>query len=166
MEVSYDALRRVLLEERKAGGLQQLDDGFYSSYREHLRKLRLAAGDAAGIKAFDDMARALKELSWLRLNKITLKALRDSQKGVLDGGGLAAEEKGFYTEAVDIMQKLGECAECAPAGKKRRLRAKAEIPAFAGQDGSGFGPFQKGEILDIPEDAGSLLLKRGLAEEI
>ena len=166
MEVSYDALRRVLLEERKGSGLQQLDDAFYSSYREHLRKLQPAARDAAGIKAFDDMARALKELSWLRLNKITLKALRDSQKGVLDGEGLAAEEKGFYTDCVNRMQKFGECAECAPVERKRRLRACADIPAFASQDGSGLGPFRKGEILDVPEDAGSLLLKRALAEEI
>ncbi|PIT85879.1 hypothetical protein COU36_00735 [Candidatus Micrarchaeota archaeon CG10_big_fil_rev_8_21_14_0_10_59_7] len=166
MEVSYDALRRVLLEERKGSGLQQLDDAFYSSYREHLRKLRAGANDARGIKAFDDMARCLKELSWLRLNKITLKALRDSQKNAMDGDGLASEEKGFYTDCVNIMQKFGECAECAPVERKRRLRACADIPAFASQDGSGLGPFRKGEILDVPEDAGSLLLKRALAEEI
>ncbi|VVB68146.1 Uncharacterised protein [Candidatus Norongarragalina meridionalis] len=166
MEVSYDALRRVLLDERKSAGVQSLDEGFYESYREHLRKLRAGTNDAAGIKAFDDMARALKELSWLRLNKITLKALRDSQKNTMDGEGLALEEKGFYTDAVNIMQKFGECAECAPAERKHRLRAKADVPAFASQDGSGLGPFKKGEILDVPEDAGALLLKRGLAEEI
>ena len=166
MEVSYDALRRVLLEERRSSGLQQLDEGFYSSYREHLHKLQAAANDAAGIKAFDDTARCLKELSWLRMNKITLKALRDSQKNVMDGDGLASEEKGFYTDCVNIMQKFGKCVECGPAENKRKLRAAAEIPAFASQDGSGLGPFKKGEILDIPGDAAALLLKRGLAEEI
>ena len=49
--------------------------------------------------------------------------------------------------------------------KKVKVKFLEYVPRFIGIDEEEYGPFEKGEIAEIPEDNAKLLIEKGYAEK-
>jgi DNA replication initiation complex subunit (GINS family) len=180
LEVSYEALRRVQLEEKRSPGLTPLGEDFYERYAAHLRDQqgRLHQDfnlDAAS--AYESMRRVLRDVWERRQHKIAVKALLDARAREPRAEGLAREEQRLYNALhtlysqgdASFLNGMGPAAEPEPApaeakGPDRaRVRLLADLPAFEGPDGASHGPFRADEEIDLPPAVAALLEKRGAA---
>ena len=170
LEVGYDALRKVQLQERNFASLAKIEDDFYDTYGVFLKDLRakLEAGfSLESAKALENSERVLKDIFEQRKHKIFFKAFRDLKNSSVDSSGLARQEKELYNALITLLKSFDsllyqEARALIP--KKVLVEFLVDLPEIAGVDSdSPIGPFQKGQKAELSEKQASLLAKRGAA---
>ncbi len=179
MEVSFEAVRKVQLQERNYSSLSKLDDDFYDKYLSFIKDLRcrLESGfSLEGAKAFENSDRVLKDIFEQRKHKIFFKAFRDMKNNSVDSNGLARQEKELYTSLITLLTSFNsalstESRGAVPVGpavpvvsqpKKILVEFLVDLPQIAGVDSNTtIGPFLKGQEAELSERQASLLSKKG-----
>ena len=108
-----------------------------------------------------------------------LKALRDVQFNEISSDALTSEERELYLSVVKALKehfnKLGlsgeeEIKKAVEKGEKKKKTIKVkmliELPEFVGSDMQTYGPFKKGEIIELRKEEALLLMNRKAAEKV
>lgn len=193
MEVSFEALRRAQLEEKRSPTLAPLPEDFYGRYsalmREHQARLH-AQFSLEAASVHESMRRVLRDVWERRQHKLAVKAITDARSGNSSLEGLCAEEQRLYNAILTLLKKgdveftqsmgsntaapqtaaqpAAEVTITAPIeqGVLTRVKTLADLPAFVGPDGQSFGPFRAGAEVDLPANTANLLQKRGAAQMV
>ena len=170
IEVGYDALRKVQLQERNFASLSKIEDDFYDRYVSFLKELRLRLEKEFSLesaKALENSQRVLKDVFEQRKHKLFFKAFRDLKNNAVDSTGLARQEKELYNSLITLLNAfdslLSEKPVSADLPKKTvSVEFLVDLPEIASVDSNNpMGPFQKGQQFDLSEKQASLLAKRG-----
>jgi len=178
MELSYEALRRIQLQEKHNATLTVVDEAFYESYAvflaQQVERLRQAFS-LDEVKLYENTQKILKEIIEKRQQKILLKALRDLKTGDVSSEGLARQEKELYIELLRLLQSHEASLNSAFAGEKTvqekpgekdtvAVRILVDLPAFVGMDSQPLGPFTASQVVELKKEEAELLIKRNAAE--
>ncbi len=183
-EISYEALRKVQLQERNFGALSSLDEEFYERYNLWLaeqKRLLQSEFRIETLKAYENAKKIIEEISEKREQKIVLKALKDLRSNSIDSSGLSKEEKTFYLKLLatakdfeeTVVQfkekkpelKAEERKEMAKLGEKLlSIRMLVSISKFVAPDGNTYGPFEPAQIVSMEKEVAELLVKKGAAK--
>ncbi len=194
MELSFEALRKIQLQERNFGALSALQDDFYESYSlwilEQQRALK-AEFSIERMKAYENAKKILEETRQKREQKVLLKALKDFRNGTVSSDGLAREEKKLYLGAIAGLKEFEETAASPVNAEKPAAQAIAiesqtaatataaeeipadvlkvkllfDIPQFVGVDGTAYGPYESNQIEAIKREVAEILVRKGAAVE-
>ncbi|MFH0835859.1 MAG: hypothetical protein V1834_01725 [Candidatus Micrarchaeota archaeon] len=174
VEISFNELRKVQLQERKLGALTRLEESFYDDYKRFVENLKKEAanGGMDSIRALENSVSVLESIVELRQQKILLKSLKDLRSGNVNSDGLAREEKELYTQLIRLLNDAGKqlldgVKREAPAVKKPSgvvsLKITAALPQFVGPDAQTYGPFTQGQVIEVAKAPADLLVKRKVA---
>lgn len=176
MEVSFDALRKIQLQERNYAALVPLEEDFFDAYRNHVEEQRKSLHENFSLdaaSAYEGTRKLLSEVVTRRQQKIFLKALRDFHAGTVSGSGLAREEKDLYNSLIKLLGSYGSklfgsfAAETTiekPADTLMKVQLLSEVPQFVGITGL-IGPFGANQIATLPKEDAKLLVAQGVAQE-
>lgn len=177
MEVGYDALRKVLLQERHYSALSALEEDFFDQYAAFVKvqEVRLKESfslDAA--KEFENTVKALDGLKETRLQKILFKALRDLQNNSVNSEGLARAEKELYRTLVKTLMEYSrgsrspavEAQEVRPEQPTMTVRILNDVKEFIGSDASQYGPFSTGQTVQLKKEIASFLVRKKAAAQV
>ncbi|MFH1199433.1 MAG: hypothetical protein V1708_00020 [Candidatus Micrarchaeota archaeon] len=132
MELSFEALRKIQLQERNFGALSALSDDFYEAYTLWILESQraLAAGfTIERMKAYENSKKIIDEIRQKREQKILLKALKDHRGGAVSSEGLAREEKALYLCAIGGLEEFEKNAAAAINPAKPKAMPIAVEPA-------------------------------------
>ncbi|MFH0922756.1 MAG: hypothetical protein V1811_01730 [Candidatus Micrarchaeota archaeon] len=171
MEVGYDALRKVLLQERHYPALSALDEGFFDQYSAFVKAQEIRLKESFSldaVKEFENTIKALDGLKETRLQKILFKALRDLQNDSVNSEGLAREEKELYRTLVKTLMEYSrgthltspEAQEVRPEPSVMTVRILNDVKEFIGADASQYGPFSIGQTVQLKKDVASFLVRK------
>lgn len=192
MELSFEALRKIQLQERNFGALSALQDDFYEAYSlwvlEQQRALK-ADFSIERMKAYENSKKILEEIRQKREQKILLKALKDYRNDTVSSDGLAKEEKALYLASISSLKEFEETAAAAinpekpktpaipveiqpsttpqtaePAADVLKVKLLLDIPQFVGIDGTAYGPYADGEVAAIKREVAEILVRKNAAE--
>ncbi|WP_297506967.1 hypothetical protein [Thermococcus sp.] len=179
-------LRELLEEELSKLELVRLDEDFYREYDSLIKALKLSAESSrergedveerlylAQLKIAEEL---MREILRLRLHKIVDLAV----DGKLED--MTAEERKLYRvlrafvrgeelPGEGVEEKAEEESEPTPAesplrGPRYAYIVGKSLPAVMGPDLKEYGPFMAGDLVTLPEEIGSVLVRRGVAVKI
>ncbi len=182
-ENSYEALRKIQVQERNFGALSNLEDDFYERYNLWIaEQKRLLHTDFSiqTLKAYENAKKIIEEISAKREQKIVLKALKDLRNDSVDSSGMSKEEKALYLRILSSVKEF-ETTVVQFAEKKETLK-KPEKPnktheklltikflvsmgKFVAPDGTTYGPYEPEQIVSMEKEIAEILLKKGAAEK-
>lgn len=176
-ELSYEALRKVQMLEKKSMALSVLEEDFFSAYGEFLKKqeesLKLEFSMEKA-RVYDNAKSVLNEVIEQRVQKLLLKVLKDYRTGMMNTEGLAREEKELYKEVYKIIQDWTtrfKALQTINTDKKKeesgliRLKILMPLPEFVSASGNTLGPFSEGMVVELKQEDAGVLLKRGIGKE-
>ncbi|HLC47654.1 MAG TPA: hypothetical protein VJI13_01145 [Candidatus Norongarragalinales archaeon] len=189
-EISYDALRKIQMQERNFGALSSLDEDFYERYNlwiSEQKRLLHTEFSIETLKAFENAKKIIEEISAKREQKIVLKALKDLRSNSIDSAGLSKEEKSFYlkmltdardfeqsvvlfTEKKQELRKTDMKDELKPVEKSvseklATIRILVSMGRFVAPDGATYGPFEPSQIVSIDREIAEILVRKGAAKD-
>lgn len=167
IELSYEELRKMLVQERHSSALEALDELFFDSYEQLLKQREEALKASFSIdsaRALENFRKVFDDLKRQRLNKLLFKSLRDCELNSLSSEGLVAQEKELYNELTRLLSEYlsAKIVKAEPA--LLRTRVVSPVSSFVGFDGSNYGPFNPGDSVELPREVALLLSKRGAVE--
>ncbi|MBI5224406.1 DNA replication complex GINS family protein [Candidatus Micrarchaeota archaeon] len=183
LEISYESLRKIQLQERNFGALSALDEEFYERYNlwvAEQKRLLQTEFNIETLKAYENAKKIVEEIAKKRSQKIVLKSLRDLGANTVDSAGLSKEEKSFYLNmlknAREFENTVLQFTERKPEFKKEEekitlqekllnLKILVAMSKFVAPNGNTYGPFQPGEIVSIDLEIGDFLLRKGIAQK-
>ena len=168
----YEAMRK----EKYSENLQVLPRKFLVDVSEYFREKKnflLKEDDLfsdiaiKNKKKLDNAVSSFRDLLRIRKKKILNLAFVASQVGISkkDFENLLSFEKDLFEELVKALEKAeknqnSDMSGVAKDDKKHRLvRFLEDVPEFLGFDGSGVGPFGKGEIANLEFEIVEILEK-------
>ncbi len=173
-EASFEALRKVQLQEKHESALTAIEEDFFEKYRSLIESQRERLRKDFSLDAatsLENLRRLLSEVTAKREQKIFLKALRDFHAGQVSGEGLSREEREMYNSLVRLLSEYEAAAmrQEPPRGASReaekKVRFNSAVPAFVSSGGSQLGPFAPNEVASLPASDAKLLLEQGVAQE-
>ncbi len=192
-QFSFEELRKVQLAEKHYSVLAPLAEDYYDTYGgyiEQYKKQLQTSYDLQSAKVYENAQLIVKDIVNTRLQKIILRAVRDSQSGKLNTDGLARQEKEFYLKTTNLLREYNESITKAkplpqptpqtaieptltnqnptpiqtPATGQTQVTILIDLPEFVGPAGAPIGPFTKGQTAQLDEKDAQLLIKRGAAK--
>jgi len=192
--ITYDSIYDALRKEKFKGELQKLDKEFLNEIANYIAEKRImlkSQEEKDSIFASSSVqktrnqlvntSKIIKELYNKRESKIIQLALfsAKSESQVEDYSIMLDEEKELY-EAVlqclkdyrkDILYKVLEGVRLRETveeveEEKSKVSILLDIKEFVGEDLKSYGPFQKGDIVSVPEKIKEVLIRTNKAEEI
>jgi DNA replication initiation complex subunit (GINS family) len=191
--MDYETLRNVQRAEKNKSRLSEIPEDFYKELRELIRnsmKKYEETRDLGDLRNFENIVRVARDMFYTRQQKIIMKAYRNVRTQEYDDNGMVSEEKKFYRELVDIIQKNAEFFESMVVNGKEEKRSTEEIqelpeeepvkkdlnivmvrilkniPRFVGSDLNEYGPYEPNQIVKLPKKEAEFLVSKNLAEVI
>ena len=129
---------------------------------EILKRVRERIAEALG--QVEDIDRLYLEVSRLKEEARRERAKAREYKAKTQE--LEKELRKLYEEISALRQQLEEAkkAQKRYVYKMVALKAVTHIPSFLGEDGKVYGPFEAGQIFNVPERDAHKLISRGLAQ--
>jgi len=177
MEIGYDALRKVLLQERHYATLASLEEAFFDQYAGFVKAQEARLKDSfslEGAREFENTVKAIDSLKETRMQKILFKALRDLQNNSVNSEGLAREEKELYRTLVKILMDYSrgarltvvEAQEARPEPPTVAVRILNDVKEFIGADALQYGPFSAGQTIQLKKDVAMFLVRKKAAAQV
>ncbi|MFH1234190.1 MAG: hypothetical protein V1493_01095 [Candidatus Diapherotrites archaeon] len=179
--MDYDDVRRAFRLEKNSSQLCVLEADFWPSLKDFMKKEReryvedLKSGHISKAKDFANLEQIVLEFLAIREKKVLNKALVASRTNEFSLDGLTHGEKGLFNGLLDVLEKFRMDSSDlfgAKAGKERTeekdlkklpLQVLSDIPSFIGADMKEYGPFSKGQCVELPGKTAELLVERKLA---
>lgn len=184
MELSYDEIRRIHRLEKNTSKLVEVEADFFNSLNEFIKSEKedyinsLKDFSVAKARNFTNLKKMVEEIFSLREKKILSLALVSTRTNELSEEHMALQEKQFYQEMIkvlnkhkDLMDKIfdGSIAKGEEKAKDLnnvQVRILSDIPSFIGTDMKEYGPFKKGETIELPFKIAKLFVSRKLGENV
>ncbi|MFH1750247.1 MAG: hypothetical protein ABH863_01060 [Candidatus Micrarchaeota archaeon] len=187
-EISYDALRKIQMQERNFGALSALDEDFYEKYNLWIAEQKRLLQNEFSIetlKAYENAKKIIEEISAKREQKIVLKTLKDLRSSSIDSAGLTSEEKVFYLKMLASVKEFEqsvvlfkekkpelkkgasklEPAQKAVSEKLSSIKIIVSMSKFVAPDGATYGPYEPSQIVSIDSEIADILLRKGAAQK-
>jgi len=177
----YKLLYDAWLKEKKNREVQKLPENFYVKIAEYMRKLRKEGRmlDEKSVKArvlrrkTKNVEAMVKELLWLRWEKIVRKALEDRK---IPENALTLEEQRWSQRLVSLFEDFESFCDKVLMGKIEKplreqpsmmvLRFLEDVPALVGADMRTYGPFKAEDVATLPFENARILIRRGVAVKV
>lgn len=148
----------ILKKEKEEVKLQKLSPNFYSDLLNYIENLKNKIETKEGFekKVLQRELRVIKtkfsELLALRMEKIV--SLKDQN--------FIAEEEKVFKEISELIKKYKKTLFAETVPRTLKVRLKEDLPEIVGPDLKIYGPFKKGEDVELPTNVGILLIKNRL----
>lgn len=178
--ITYNDLYEAARKERYSEQLQPLPKNFVSEVSEYLKEkkqLSLKEDDAFSEmiaktkKQLENAVTLFRELMTRRRKKILNLVLIAAETGISkqDFENMLVFEKslfeGLMKNVEDADKKMNELLRGKKIQKKNEMiMFKNSIGEFLGVDGEKIGPFEKGQIANVPGEIAKILIEDGKAE--
>src|SRR3989344_373196 len=181
--ITYNELYEASRKERYSEQLQNLPKDFISSVSEYLKEKRSMSSKEDD--AFSDIITKTKkqlesatllfrELIIRRRKKILNLVLIAAETGISrqDFDNMLDFEKELFNELMKCVdfsdKKLSQTLNGEQDKKKKNelILFKDSVAEFVGLDGGKMGAFEKGDIVNIPEEIAKILVDDGKAEYV
>lgn len=179
--ITYNDIYEASKKERYSDQLQQLPKNFVNEVSAYLKEKRQASfneGDAfsdIGLKNKKQLENAItlfKELILRRKKKILNLVLVASETGISkqDFENMLTFEKALFEElikAIDTSEKtLNEMlnGHQQEEQKNELIVFKEDVEEFVGLEGDKMGPYEKGQIANLPKEIAKILIEGNKAD--
>lgn len=182
--ITYNDIYEAARKERYSEQLQPLAKNFIEEVANYLKEKKEIASkedeDFSDVilktkKQLENAITLFKELMLRRRKKILDLVLIAAETGISkqDFENMLAFEKNLFEDLMKCVdasdKKLNETLnhEKKEADQKNELVVfKANVEEFVGLDGEKMGPFEKGQIANIPREIAKILIDDGKAEVV
>lgn len=181
--ITYSDLYEAARKERYSDQLQSLSKNFISDVAEYLKeKKELAAKEdndfsdmiAKTKKQLENATTLFRELMTRRRKKILDLVLIAAETGISkqDFENMFPFEKTLFEDLMKTMEisekKMAELlnGKKQEKGKNELVTFKFDVGEFLGLNGEKIGPFEKGQIANIPKEVAKILVEDGKVEII
>jgi len=177
--LDYGEVRRIHRLEKNSSQLSELKPDFFTELGAFLSKERdaylsnLKNGSASKARDYSNLEEMSKELIAIRERKILNKALIASRTNEYSLAGLTKKEEALFKSVHSVLNDFKKDASLLfnsakkPSRekglKKLPLRILSDIPGFIGADMKEYGPFSKGQSVELPRKTAELLVQKKLA---
>jgi len=176
--ITFDYIREAYLAEKSENKLTKLPKEFFEKARKYLQlkeELYKNTGDEKIKYELKSARKMIDDILLLRLKKIIEAVFIFLKNGALPENLLKEEEEFFYS-LIDLVKKMKKSLfeeqkevvkeikeESKKVPKKTKIKILFDIPQFVGPNGLTYGPFKKGEIIEVDEEIVSFLVDNGFA---
>lgn len=183
--VSYQEIYDLLRKEKYSEQLQQLPDNFLKEISIYLNeKKSIVDKDQGGLfsdtqkitrKQFENAVSLVNELLAVREKKVLNLSFTAAQTGVSkrDTETLLKHEKELFENVVRKLEEnkvavtgILEGVEQEKDLKNVLVRFKQSVPKFLDLEGKEIGPFNSGDVANIPKEITQILLEEGKVSKI
>ncbi len=188
--ITYNEIYEAARKERYSEQLQSLSKSFVTSVAEYLReKKEMSSKDDDAFsdttiktkKQLENAITLFNELKRIRRRKILNLVLIASETGISkrDFENMLDFEKQLFEDimkCIDSSDKKfnetlngnggGNGSAGAAAKENDMITFKENVEAFLGLDGEMVGPFEKGQIANLPKQIAKILIDDGKAEKV
>ena len=176
MKIDYDELRRIQRLEKNTSGLVDVEDDFIDSIEKFVKEQKkaylasLKDFSSSEAREFTNLKRIIEEIFLLREKKLLNKALIASHTDETGLKKAAKQEKETFKRLLKILTEHdGFCTEMfgekrEKKSSKSRLEMLKDVPTFVGTDMKEYGPFSKGDKVELPDKVAKLFISRKLAK--
>lgn len=178
--LDIDELRKIYRLETKSPNLSKLDADFYKELKKFLTDERKKYAQemkdsfsARNIKRLETIKKMVEKIRELRLKKCMNMCLMYSRTNDFSDEGLIDFEIDFAKGIIKLIDKQNDQTQQIMGIKKAdvknikdliKVKFLQEIPAFIGGDLKEYGPFEKEEVCELPEDVTKLLESKKIIE--
>lgn len=186
--LTYEDIRKVFRKEKEENGLVKVDGDFLkkvSIYLNEKRRLLEEARKEEGKLSREmveklelEIKHALSDLEkWynLREKKILTLAMVGVRTKSVDLSKLLADERELFEKIVEILKQYRErfknLFQTQPKSIKQQsdkqlVRIIEKIDKFLWTDGNTYGPYEEGEVANLPKEIAQHLIALGKVEEV
>ena len=186
VELSFEALRKIQVQERTFGALSTLDGDFYSQYSGWVAQQKKTLQESFSIEAlktYENSKKVITEIGAKREQKILLKALKDLRGGLVGTEGLSSEEKTMYLQVISSLKAFERAMHAEEPAQleeevARMIREEVQRPKleatrvillqdlsqFVAPDGTTLGPFKANDVVEMHREIADILVKRNAAK--
>jgi len=175
---TFEDVESAWLGEKTSRGLTDLPEEFYANVASYVAELKREVEHGDELRRdllqseLGEVLRMVQEVHLIRV----LKAMDEAVEGKFPDP-LLERERYTFDEVRQGLEKLhAELVAPAMEGKttltapreitNMMLLIQAEMPQIVGDDLKSYGPFEVGEVVNLPRRSGELLVKRGMARKI
>ena len=168
----YSELRKIHIEEKRSNNISNLKEDFYIEVHQYIEKTKKKLNedsDPAIRRELENCIKILNEVQKKRIEKIMIYGFNEVYNGFDPLDNLTTEEKELYDLIKKDVTKIKKNFETGNAKRKEdiiKVRVLKEIPKFKGPDGKDYGPFNEGDVCELPKTTGELLIKNKKTEMI
>ncbi|MFH1424415.1 MAG: hypothetical protein ABIG20_01905 [archaeon] len=174
--ITFETIREIQRSERRTERLFGLDDGFYQKISKYLSRKGTNDDEIRNAKYAlrDIVERRERKIMNLALStvrtkdKANLSDMTQREKRLFDS--LIETLNAYRVEVVGEEKKAEEAPEEEEAEEDQeetkfmKIEVLENLPEIVGADMENYGPFKKGEIVELPEDNALIFIDSGKAE--
>jgi len=167
MLLSYDAILKIVNQEKSEKNLVKLPENFFSDVNKYVEN-KSKMVDKENSWELESARRLVQDVLDIRERKILIHALYNVRSGMVSDN-LTPEEKMFFDKVVEEIKSFREGLKRTVEGepeKKDLIVIENDLAEFVGIDMKTYGPFRKGDVVNLPEENVKLLLDKKLAKKI
>ena len=180
MEVlTYESLREIQRNEKKSEKLFELNEDFFESSQQYFEQ-RQKSKDNGNMIELENAKTILRDIVDRRERKILNQALRATRTHErVETSAMTTSEKELFDELISTLKKyrtdiIGE-AEKEPEPEEIEEREKTglmkvkileDLPAIVGSDFEDYGPFKRGDVVELPPENAEIFISKGKAETV
>ena len=180
--ITYNEIYEALRKEKYSEQLQQINKNFVKEVSEYLKDRQNVADKKEDMfsdtimktkKQMENAIAIFKELILRRKKKLLNLAFIARETGISkrDFENMLDFEKEMFDIIVKGMEESAKKVADMINGKQEKAKNtlilfKESVPEFLGMDGEMMGPFDKGEIANLPEEVSKILIDGGKAESV
>lgn len=181
--LDFDELRKIYRLETKSPNLTKLNPDFYKELKKFLSHERKKYAEEieesfspTTIKKFETLKKMVEKIREIRTKKCLNMCLMYSRTNDFKEEGLIDFEIDFAKGVIKLIDKQNEMSQnifgLSKKAKKKeslnliKVKFLESVPAFIGADLKEYGPFEKDETSQIPEDMIKILESKNLIAKI
>lgn len=179
--IDYDELSKVYRLENKSPKLTKLSPSFYKELKKFISQEKIKYINAienlsqADLKKFETLKQTVNKIREIRLKKCLNLCLTYSRTKDFKEENLIDFEIDFIKDIINLLDKQIEHTENLFGAKTKavekhasiiKVLALSNIPSFIGSDMKEYGPFDKDNVCEIPENMFSILFSRNIVKRI
>ena len=181
--ITYNDIYEAARKERYSEQLQSLPKNFIQEVYTYFKEKKEAASKEDSVfsdiviktkKQLENATTIFKELMLRRKKKLLNLVLVAAETGISkqDFDNMLSLEKELFEEIMKCVETSNKILNDELEGKKQEeeknelILFKENVEEFVGLDGERMGPFEKGQIANLPKQIAKILIDDGKAEEV
>ncbi|MBU0530663.1 MAG: hypothetical protein KKC05_03225, partial [Nanoarchaeota archaeon] len=167
MLLSYDAILRIVNQEKSEKKLLQLPENFFTDVKTYVENKSKMMDKKEGWE-LESARRLVQDLLEIRERKILILALYNVRSGV-SSDNFTSEEKKFFDILVENIKTFRNERKIIVEGrpeKKELVVIIDDLDEFVGIDMKTYGPFRRGDLVHLPEENAKLLLGKKMVKKM
>ena len=181
--LDFDELRKIYRLEVKSPKLTKLNPNFYKELKKFVSDERKKYTEEmeesfspSTIKKFETLKKMVEKIRETRTKKCLNLCLMYSRTNDFEEEGLIDFEIDFAKGIIKLIDKQNEVSQSVFGLSKKTKKQESislvkvkfldSVPAFIGADLKEYGPFEKDETSQIPEDLIKILESKNLIKKI